>query len=182
MTYAKIQSNNGLFWPCNAAHPEGTPRLFLERFFTPDGRARFYPAEYRGPAEEPNHEYPLYLTTGRMVGHYQSGAQTRRVPELNAAQPAAFVEVHPDTARSLQIEDGTLVHVVTRRGRVTCQARHSRAIRLDTLFMPFHFAGEGRANTLTNDAVDAVSKIPEFKIAAARLQLATEARDASADK
>jgi assimilatory nitrate reductase catalytic subunit len=174
VSYAKIQAEDGVFWPCNAAQPDGTPRLFLERFSTPDGRARFYPVEHRGPAEEPSQEYPLYLTTGRVMGHYQSGAQTRRVPELQAAEPAAFVEVHPDTAASLRIQDGAIVRVITRRGGATCRARHSRAIRFDTLFMPFHFAGEGRANTLTNDAVDAVSKIPEFKISAARLQLATE--------
>jgi assimilatory nitrate reductase catalytic subunit len=106
------------------------------------------------------------------MGHYQSGAQTRRVDELNTAEPFAFVEVHPDTAASLRIKDGALVHVETRRGRATCKARYSRAIRFDTVFMPFHFAGEGRANTLTTSAVDPVSKIPEFKIAAARLALA----------
>ncbi|MET0792608.1 MAG: molybdopterin-dependent oxidoreductase [Polyangiaceae bacterium] len=173
LTYANIQAENGICWPCTESAPHGSPRLFAERFSTPDGRARFYPVEYRGPAEEPNQEYPLYLTTGRIMGHYQSGAQTRRVPELNSAQPSAFVEVHPDTAASLRIEDGALVHVETRRGRATCQARLSRAIRFDTLFMPFHFAGAGRANTLTNGAVDPVSKIPEFKIAAARLLLAS---------
>ncbi len=163
-----------MFWPCNAATPDGSPWLFLDRFSTPDGRARFYPVEYRGPAEEPTHDYPLYLTTGRIMGHYQSGAQTRRVPELAQAEPSAFVEVHPDTAASLHIQDGAMVRVITRRGQATCRARHSRAIRFDTLFMPFHFAGDGRANTLTNDAVDAVSKIPEFKVAAARLELASQ--------
>ncbi len=174
LTYAKIQAENGICWPCTEAQPHGSPRLFGDRFWTPDGRARFFPVEYRGPAEEPNEEYPLYLTTGRIMGHYQSGAQTRRVPELNEAEPLAFVEVHPDTAASLRIKDGALVHVETRRGRATCKARLSRGIRFDTLFMPFHFAGEGRANTLTNGAVDPVSKIPEFKIAAARLSLALE--------
>jgi assimilatory nitrate reductase catalytic subunit len=154
--------------------------LFADRFWTPDGRARFFPVEYRGPAEQPNEEYPLYLTTGRIMGHYQSGAQTRRVDELNAAEPLAFVEVHPDTAASLRIKDGALVHVETRRGRATCKARYSRAIRFDTVFMPFHFAGVGRANTLTTSAVDPVSKIPEFKIAAARLVLANEGRSQEA--
>jgi assimilatory nitrate reductase catalytic subunit len=80
------------------------------------------------------------------------------------------VEIHPDTASSLGVTDGELVHVVTRRGRAQCKARFSRGIRLDTLFMPFHWPGPGRANTLTNDAVDALSKIPEFKVAAARIE------------
>ncbi len=180
ITYAKIQAEEGVFWPCDAAHPGGTPRLFAERFATPDGRARFFPVEYRGPAEQPDEQYPLYLTTGRIMGQYQSGAQTRRVEELNAAEPVAFVEVHPDTAAGLRIQDGALVHVETRRGRATCKARYSRAIRFDTLFMPFHYAGRGRANTLTTTAVDPVSKIPEFKISAARLLLANEdGRDAT---
>jgi assimilatory nitrate reductase catalytic subunit len=85
----------------------------------------------------------------------------------------AFVEVHPDTASVLGVRDKELVRVVTRRGSLTVKARFSRNIRFDTLFMPFHFAGSGRANTLTNDVVDPVSKIPEFKIAAARLERVT---------
>jgi len=169
MSYARINAENGLFWPCASPDSAGSPRLFGERFPTPDGRARFYAVEYRPPAEEPSEEYPLYLTTGRLLVQYQSGTQTRRVASLNEIEPAAFVEVHPDTASSLGIADGEMVQVLTRRGRAVCKARFSRAIRLDTIFMPFHFAGAGRANTLTNDAVDPVSKIPEFKIAAARL-------------
>ena len=170
ITYARINAENGVFWPCPSAESAGTPRLFADRFATPDGLARFYAVEYRPPAEEPNEQYPLYLTTGRLLVQYQSGTQTRRVKTLNDVEPEAFVEVHPDTAASLGIRDGELAEVLTRRGRVVCKARFSRNIRFDTIFMPFHFAGTGRANTLTNDAVDPVSKIPEFKIAAARLQ------------
>jgi assimilatory nitrate reductase catalytic subunit len=96
---------------------------------------------------------------------------------LLEAEPEAFVEVHPDTARSLSVVDGELVRVRTRRGTAVCKARFTRAIRMDTLFMPFHFAGAGRANTLTNDAVDAVSKIPEFKVAAAALEKVVVAPD-----
>jgi assimilatory nitrate reductase catalytic subunit len=173
-TYARIIAEDGLFWPCKTATDAGTPRLFGERFATPDGRARFYAVEYRPPAEEPNELYPLYLTTGRLLGQYQSGAQTRRVRTLNDAEPEAFIEVHPDTAANINIADGAMAQVVTRRGRVICRARYSRGIRFDTIFMPFHFGGSGRANTLTNDAVDPVSKIPEFKISAARLERAPE--------
>ncbi|HWA71567.1 MAG TPA: molybdopterin oxidoreductase family protein [Polyangiaceae bacterium] len=170
MTYAGIQQKSGLFWPFPLASESDTPRLFEQRFSTPDGRARFFAVEHRASAEEPDAEYPLYLTTGRLMVHYQSGAQTRRVPALLEAEAEAFVEVHPDTARGLRIADGEIVHVLTRRGRVTCKARFSRNIRMDTIFLPFHFAGVGRANTVTNDAVDPVSKIPEFKVAAARLE------------
>jgi len=170
MSYARIIEENGLFWPCPSSTGNGAPRLFAEAFSTPDGRARFFKVEHRASAEEPDEAFPLYLTTGRLLVHYQSGSQTRRVPSLMAAAPEAFVEVHPDTASALGIEEGLPVKVVTRRGSVTCAARLSRAIRFDTVFMPFHFAGAGRANTLTNDAVDPNSKIPEFKLCAARLE------------
>jgi assimilatory nitrate reductase catalytic subunit len=170
ITYARIAAEDGVFWPCAGPEDPGEKRLFAERFWTPDGRARFYAVESHKPGEEPSDEYPLYLTTGRILSHYQSGSQTRRVPELNAVEREAFVEVHPDTASTFGVRDGEPVQVVTRRGSLLVKARFSRNIRFDTLFMPFHFAGAGRANTLTNDVVDPVSKIPEFKIAAARLE------------
>jgi len=172
ISYERIRENDGVFWPCPREDAPDTPRLFAERFATADGRARFFAVQYRPPAEEPNEEFPFYLTTGRVTAHYQSGNQTRRVRSLLEAAPEAFVEIHPAAASGLGVLDGEHVSVVTRRGRVTCRARLTSTIRLDTLFMPFHFAGKGRANTLTNDAVDPVSKIPEFKIAAARLERA----------
>jgi assimilatory nitrate reductase catalytic subunit len=172
MTYARIQAEGGLFWPCPSSASKGSPRLFAERFPTPDGCARFFAVEHRPPAEVPDAEYPLYLTTGRMLVHYQSGSQTRRVPSLLAAASAPFVEIHPETALRLGIRDGEQVNVLTRRGSSTCTAHCRATIRFDTIFMPFHFAGSGRANTLTNDAVDPMSKIPEFKVAAARVERA----------
>ena len=170
ISYARIQRDDGVFWPCRSETEADSPRLFAERFATPDGRARFFAVQYRPPAEEPNDDFPFYLTTGRLTAHYQSGAQTRRVKSLLAAAPEPFVEIHPSTASSMGVTDGELVHVVTRRGRASCKVRTTHAIRFDTLFMPFHFSGPGRANTLTNDAVDPVSKIPEFKISAARVE------------
>ncbi|MFD8233146.1 molybdopterin oxidoreductase family protein [Streptomyces sp. NPDC059696] len=150
-------------------HP-GTPRLFLERFATPDGRARFVPVSHRATAEEPDDEYPVLLTTGRVVAQYQSGAQTRRVAELNAAAPGPFVELHPRMAARLGAAEGDPVAVVSRRGRVVAPARITHAIRPDTVFMPFHWPGEGRANTLTNPALDPTSRMPEFKTCAVRLE------------
>jgi assimilatory nitrate reductase catalytic subunit len=170
MTYARIQADGGLFWPCPSTDSPGSPRLFTERFPTPDGRAKFFPVEHRAPAELPDGDFPLYLTTGRILVHYQSGTQTSRVRSLMAVESEAFVEIHPDTARRLGVSDGERVNVITRRGTATCKARFKASIRFDTIFMPFHFGGAGRANTLTHDAVDPVSKIPEFKIAAARLE------------
>lgn len=150
-------------------HP-GTPRLFLDRFATPDGRARFVPVQHRPSAEEPDADYPLYLTTGRVLAQYQSGAQTRRVAELNAAAPGPFVQLHPHLADRLGIADGDPVAVTSRRGRAVAPARVSRGIRPDTVFMPFHWPGEGRANTLTNPALDPTSRMPEFKVCAVRVE------------
>jgi assimilatory nitrate reductase catalytic subunit len=179
ITYERITAEDGVFWPCPdasagagaGAHP-GTPRLFLDRFATPDGRARFIPVLHRPSAEEPDADYPLYLTTGRVLAQYQSGAQTRRVPELNAAAPGPYVQLHPRLADRLGIADGEPVAVTSRRGRAVAPALVSRAIRADTVFMPFHWAGEGRANTLTNPALDPTSRMPEFKVCAVRVEAA----------
>ncbi|WP_030989252.1 molybdopterin oxidoreductase family protein [Streptomyces sp. NRRL WC-3744] len=156
--------------PAGHTHP-GTPRLFVDRFATPDGRARFVPVAHRATAEEPDAEYPLLLTTGRVVSQYQSGAQTRRVAELNAAAPGPFVELHPRLAARLGAADGDPVAVVSRRGRAVAPARITGAIRPDTVFMPFHWPGEGRANTLTNPALDPTSRMPEFKSCAVRVEV-----------
>ncbi|MGI5375215.1 molybdopterin oxidoreductase family protein [Streptomyces sp. CA-251387] len=150
-------------------HP-GTPRLFLDRFATPDGKARFAPVSHRSIAEEPDDEYPVLLTTGRVVAQYQSGAQTRRVDELNAAAPGPFVELHPRLAARLGAAEGDPVAVVSRRGRAVAPARITTGIRPDTVFMPFHWPGEGRANTLTNPALDPTSRMPEFKACAVRVE------------
>ncbi|ATL82683.1 molybdopterin oxidoreductase family protein [Streptomyces malaysiensis] len=151
-------------------HP-GTPRLFLDRFATDDGRARFAPVGHRPAAEEPDAEYPVLLTTGRVLAQYQSGAQTRRVAELNEAAPGPYVQLHPRLAERLGAVEGAPIAVVSRRGRAVAPARISRDIRPDTVFMPFHWAGPGRANTVTNPALDPVSRMPEFKVCAVRLEL-----------
>ncbi|UPZ31375.1 molybdopterin oxidoreductase family protein [Streptomyces sp. LRE541] len=190
ITYRRLAEENGVFWPCPAQEPggptgvaagagapagaggvhPGTPRLFLDRFATPDGRARFVAVNHRPLAEEPDEEYPVLLTTGRIVSQYQSGAQTRRVDELNAAAPGPFVELHPRLAERLGVVEGEPLAVVSRRGRAVAPARITTAIRADTVFMPFHWPGEGRANTLTNPALDPVSRMPEFKACAVRVE------------
>ncbi|MEU9651194.1 molybdopterin oxidoreductase family protein [Streptomyces sp. NPDC048110] len=188
--YRRLARENGVFWPCPAQpaaddthtadagtglraapHP-GTPRLFLDRFATDDGRARFAPVAHRPSAEEPDDAYPVLLTTGRVVAQYQSGAQTRRVAELNAAAPGPFVELHPRLAARLGAAEGDPLAVVSRRGRAVAPARITTAIRPDTVFMPFHWPGEGRANTLTNPALDPASRMPEFKVCAVRVEVA----------
>ncbi|WAP55864.1 molybdopterin oxidoreductase family protein [Streptomyces sp. S465] len=184
ITYRRIAEEDGVFWPCPESadgagpHP-GTPRLFLDRFATEDGRARFVPVGHRPAAEEPDAEYPVVLTTGRVLAQYQSGAQTRRVTELNEAAPAPYVQLHPLLAERLGADEGAPIAVVSRRGRAVAPARISRDIRPDTVFMPFHWAGPGRANTVTNPALDPVSRMPEFKVCAVRLEVAAEAEAAA---
>jgi assimilatory nitrate reductase catalytic subunit len=163
MDYRRLDA---AFWP----HPAGgepTPRLFLDRFGHPDGRARFVAVRHRPVAEQVCERYPVYLTTGRVLQHYQSGAQTRRIPALARAVPEAYVELHPQLAASLPVADGEPVRVTSRRGALTAPARLSDAIRLDTVFVPFHFPG---VNDLTNPALDPVSRMPEFKVCAVRLE------------
>ncbi|WP_371496920.1 molybdopterin oxidoreductase family protein [Kitasatospora sp. NBC_00374] len=170
ISYRRIAAEDGVFWPCPDEDHPGTPRLFLDRFATPDGRARFVPVQHRPPAEEPDEQYPVRLTTGRVLAQYQSGAQTRRVAALNAAAPGPYVELHPVLAERLGIVDGERVAVVSRRGRTVTPARLTTAIRPDTVFMPFHWPGEGNANRHTNPALDPVSRMPEFKACAVRLE------------
>ncbi|MFE5242846.1 MULTISPECIES: molybdopterin oxidoreductase family protein [unclassified Streptomyces] len=172
ISYERIAAEDGVFWPCPDEEHAGTPRLFLERFATDDGRARFVPVTHRAAAEETDAEYPVVLTTGRVVSQYQSGAQTRRVAELNAAAPGPFVELHPRLAERIGVAEGESVAVTSRRGRAVAPARITVAIRQDTVFMPFHWPGEGRANSLTNPALDPVSRMPEFKVCAVRVEAA----------
>ncbi|WP_274558190.1 molybdopterin oxidoreductase family protein [Streptomyces spiramyceticus] len=174
ISYRRIADEDGVFWPCPDDSHSGTPRLFLDRFATPDGRARFVPVTHRPAAEETDAEYPVILTTGRVVSQYQSGAQTRRVDELNAAAPGPFVELHPRLAERLGAAEGDRLAVVSRRGRAVAPARITEAIRSDTVFMPFHWPGEGRANTLTNPALDPTSRMPEFKVCAVRIERAQD--------
>ncbi|MHB9864560.1 molybdopterin oxidoreductase family protein [Streptomyces sp. YIM S03343] len=156
------------------AHP-GTPRVFLDRFAHPDGRARFAPVDHRPAAELPGAAFPLYGTTGRVLAQYQSGAQTRRVPELMAAAPEAVVEVHPDTARRFRLADGQFAEVTSAHGVVRARVRTTRDVRADTVFLPFHYPGAARANLITGDALDPRSRMPEFKVSAVRIAPAAPA-------
>src|SRR6266496_3862287 len=167
ITYEKIDEQNGVFWPCPSEESPGTPRLYEERFAFPDGRARFHPIPYIPPAEEPDEEYPLVLTTGRVIYHYLSGNQTRRVSFLNEEAPYPWVEMHEQTANRLGIKDGDWVTVRTRRGEMTVPALVVRSIRPDTLFIPYHYGHTQAANQLTNPVLEPMNKIPEYKVCAA---------------
>jgi assimilatory nitrate reductase catalytic subunit len=173
ISYQRIVEENGVFWPAADGDAQSRKRLFTDRFATPDGRARFHPVEHRPMAEDVDEEFPVYLTTGRVLAHYQSGAQTRRITALRTAAPAPYVELHPHLAERLGIGDGTPVRLVSRRGEATFAARVTDTIRPDTVFVPFHWAGAQRVNLLTNPALDPTSRMPEFKACAVRLEAAS---------
>lgn len=163
ITYQRLDTGQHLHWPVPDEQHNGTPRLFTERFATPDGRARMIPVDQPEPTEPPCQQYPLRCTTGRVLAQYQSGAQTRRIRQL-ATDP--YVELHPDTAADLGIEQGTPVRVRSRRGELVAPARISETIRPDTVFIPFHWPGAARANTLTTDTLDPIARMPQFKACA----------------
>jgi assimilatory nitrate reductase catalytic subunit len=166
--YDRIRSEHGVFWPCPTPDHPGTPRIFLDGFATPDGRARCLAVEHTGTAEPVDVSYPLHLTTGRVLAQYQSGAQTRRIRDLPDTGP--FVELHPLLADRIGAHDGDAVVVTTRRGELRAPARVVSTIRPDTIFVPFHWVG---ANRLTNDALDPSSRMPEFKVCACAVTGAT---------
>jgi assimilatory nitrate reductase catalytic subunit len=177
ISHARLDAGEALHWPCPATPPgetphPGTPRLFLDRFATTDGRARLVPVDHHGPRDDVGPGAPVHLVTGRVLQHYQSGAQTRRVPELADAVPEPFVEIHPLLATRLGVEDGRPVVLSGRRGRVAAVARVTTATRPDTVFMPFHWPGVGSVNRITNDATDPISGMPEFKVCAVDVQAA----------
>jgi assimilatory nitrate reductase catalytic subunit len=171
ITYKKIEDTMGVFWPCPAEDHPGTPRLWEDyKFKTPDGRAHFHGVPYREPAETTDAEYPMILTTGRVVSQYLSGSQTRRIGKLVEQYPEPLLEIHPRTAARYGIKDRELVRVSTRRGSAEFPAQLVETIREDTVFVPYHWPGRKSVNQLTSGHLDAVSKIPEFKVCACRLE------------
>ncbi len=166
LSYPRLDRGDPEFWPCPSAEHPGTPRMFLDRFGTPDGRAVLHPVEPGPVHDDVRADAPLYLVTGRVLGHYQSGAQTRRVAELAKAEPTAYVQIHPLTAARLDIAEGELVSVRSSRGEARGPARLSTRIRQEVVFMPFHFPDEQCVNAVTDPATDPTSGMPQFKVCA----------------
>ena len=184
ITYEKVERQYGVFWPCPAEDHPGTVRLFEKGswnpiakgkgpFYFPDGKARFNVATYSPPAEDVDAEYPLMLTSGRVVSHFLTGTQTRRIGPLVDHCPEPFIEVHPQLAAKLGLANGDWATAETRRGDCTLQVRVVKTIRPDTIFIPYHWPGRKSVNQLTISAQDPISKIPEYKVCAARLKKAS---------
>jgi predicted molibdopterin-dependent oxidoreductase YjgC len=158
-----------LQWPCPDAEHSGTARLYADRrFATPSGKARFGPASFVPPAEQPDDEHPFWLTTGRVLEQWHTRTRTGEVPRLNSKASGSWVEIHPDDALALGVGEGDRVLLTSRRGACATVARLVENIVPGTLFMPFHWA-ESNPNQLTNPAVDPRSKQPELKACAAQL-------------
>jgi assimilatory nitrate reductase catalytic subunit len=200
VTYEKITQQLGVFWPCYSEDPRtgapidnhpGTPRLFEREsynpiakgngpFYFPDGRARFNVADYRPPVDDANEEYPIYLTTGRVVSQFLSGTQTRRIGPLVRQYAEPRIEMHPRLAAKLGIADGEWATAETGRGTITLRAQVVTTIRPDTIFIPYHWAGRKSANQLTVAAQDPISKIPQYKVCGCRVRKADAAPEYAA--
>jgi assimilatory nitrate reductase catalytic subunit len=191
ITYEKIERQMGVFWPCYSEDPEtgqpidhpGTPRLFEQGSYNPvargrgpfyfaDGKARFNVADYRPPVDDAGDEYPIYLTTGRVVSQFLSGTQTRRIGPLVNQYPEPRIEMHPRLAEKLGIGDGEWATAETPRGAITLRAAVVTTIRPDTIFVPYHWAGAKSANQLTVAAQDPISRIPQYKVCGCRVRKA----------
>jgi assimilatory nitrate reductase catalytic subunit len=192
ITYEKIEARMGVFWPCPAAGPDGrpvdhpgTPRLFepgswnpvargAGPFYFPDGKARFHAVAYEPPTEDVDADYPVILTTGRVVSMFLSGNQTRRIGPLVDQYAEPKLELHPHLAKQHGIADGDWVTVESRRGRLTVRCQVVTTIRPDVVFLPYHWPGEKSVNLVTISSQDPVSKIPEYKVCAVRVRKGDE--------
>ena len=181
ITWERIDREFGVFWPCPSEDHPGTPRLYEgHRFGHADGKAHFQPVDWRPAAEEPDVDFPIVLTTGRVVSQYLSGTQTRRIGGLVDQHPQPRCEMHPRLATELGVADGDFVRVESRRGSVTVRASVVRTIRPDTVFVPYHWPHDRSANNCTAHAIDPVSHIPEYKICAVRVTRVPAPTDALA--
>jgi len=159
--------NDGLQWPCPARNHPGTPYLHKGRFTR--GKGLFHPTKFIPPKELPDKTYPLLFSTGRVLEHYNSGTMTRRVQGLNLVYPEPLLEIHPKDAEQLGVQKGSMVKISSRRGEIKAKTTLTTKCPRGMVFMPFHFA-EAAANLVTIDTLDTISKIPEYKICAVRVE------------
>jgi formate dehydrogenase alpha subunit len=166
ISYQRLESG-GLQWPCPIEDHPGTPILHTNIFVR--GKGRFIPLKYIPPGEMPDENYPLILTTGRSLYQFHTGTMTRKVAGLNIMEPEGVVEISPQDASQLGIAQGNRVKISSRRGEVITKAKVTESLPPGLVFMTFHFA-ESAANILTNPELDPVSKIPELKISAVKIE------------
>jgi formate dehydrogenase major subunit len=173
ITWERLLREDSVTYPCDAPDKPGNEIVFGSGFPTPTGRAKLVPASIIPPAEEPDSDYPLVLTTGRQLEHWHTGAMTRRASVLDEIEPEAVASLAPAELRRLGIHAGDPVRVTTRRGHIELKARADSAVAPGMVFIPFCYA-EAAANVLTNPQLDPIGKIPEFKFCAAKVEPLTQ--------
>jgi predicted molibdopterin-dependent oxidoreductase YjgC len=166
VTYDRLNAGEQLHWPVRDASHPGTPVLHAGKFVR--GLGRFVPSEHLPPAELPDDEYPLMLTTGRVIYHWHGAEMTRRARGLNAVYPEALIEVSPKDAQAAGVKDGDLITLASRRGEIVAKAQVTPRVGAGLVFATFHFP-DSAVNFLTNPALDPQAKIPEFKVCAVKL-------------
>ncbi len=171
ISFERLEQLGSLQWPCPAPDHAGT--VFLHKGKFSRGLGLFTAIPYKPPAEVTDAEYPLTLTTGRLMFHFHTGTMTRRSKKLHSEVPEAYIEIHPDDAQRIGLNGTRRVRVVSRRGEIVLGARITKRIKPGIVFIPFHFA-EAAANMLTNAAVDPVAKIPEYKVCSVRVEPVTQ--------
>jgi formate dehydrogenase major subunit len=169
INYDRLEDIEGLHWPCpNKDHP-GTPVLHKGQFTRPGGKATFAEARYTPPNETPDEDYPLILTTGRMLYQFHTRSMSGKVDGLNRKAGRSIIEINPIDAEKLGISNGEKVKASSRRGEILTTAVVTDIVAEGVVFMPFHFA-DGPANALTNPVYDSISKVPELKVCACRVE------------
>lgn len=166
ITYSRLEKN-GIQWPCPSDKHHGTPYLFKEGF--PIGKGRFSVVNYKPPAELPDDEYPFILSTGRQLFQYHTGTMTRKNPAIESIASKPYIEINPDDAKRLNISDGQMIKISSKRGSIKIAAKISKRPLHGMVFLPFHYK-EAAANILTNDKGDPVCKIPELKVCAVKIE------------
>ena len=171
ITYERLRKESGILWPCPELGHTGTKRLFEHSFEHADGKAVMVavPNKPAVAKDQVSEEFPLYLTTGRVMSHYLTGVQTRRSPALAARNVESFIEIHPTTAMKYRIQDQSLVKIESKRGSIIVRSKWSDTIRQDTVFVPFHWADSQNVNFLVGKELDPVCRMPGFKVSAVKV-------------
>jgi formate dehydrogenase major subunit len=169
ITWERLENESVVTYPSLSETDPGQSIVFGDGFPRADGRAKFTPANIIAPAEIPDDEYPMILTTGRQLEHWHTGSMTRRTKVLDAVEPQANASLHPRTLRKMGVEPGESIDIETRRGKISIMARADKAVSEDMVFLPFAYV-EAAANMLTNPVVDPYGKIPEFKFSACKVE------------
>jgi formate dehydrogenase major subunit len=169
ITWERLERDGSCTYPLEHEGDPGEAVIFIDAFPRPGGRGLFAPAPFTDADELPDAAYPFIFTTGRQLEHWHTGSMTRRASVLDALEPEPTVVIHPDDLKATGVEPGGSLTLESRRGRLTVRARVDRGIQRGTLFMAFAY-NEAAANLLTNDAIDPLGKIPEFKFCAVKLR------------